>query len=81
MSGTKQKRLNRDHPDCAKYTKKFNALWDAYMEREKAEKAKYPDWRGRDQPADAVLRPLHRKLSDDIKALQQEYSYLFTDEE
>lgn len=80
MNDTKRKRLNREHPDCEEYTKKFNAIWDAYAELEKEEEAKYPDWGGKDHPADTVLRPARRKLSEDIKALQQEYAYLFTED-
>lgn len=78
MSAGKRK-LNKAHPDCAAYTEKFNALWDTYSKREEEELAKYPDYKGLDHPAYAVLRPLHRKLSEDIKDLQKEYDYLFTD--
>ena len=48
-------------------------LWDQ-------EDKKYPDWQGQDSPEHEVLRPAHRKLSEDIKALQREYAYLFTEE-
>ena len=75
-----KKRLKREHPDAAEYKAKFDAIWDAYFEIEEAEKAKYPDWRGLDHPADAVLRPLHRKCCEQTKELQREYSYLFTEE-
>ena len=78
MSG--RKHLKQDHPDCAEYTRKFSEIWDKYFSIEDTERAKYPDWRGKDHPADEVLRPAFRKLSEDIKALQQEYSYLFTEE-
>lgn len=73
--------VDKTHPDYPIYSAKHKALWDAYLKLKEVEEAKYPDWRGRDHPADAVLRPLHRKLSDNIKALHQEYSYLFTEEE
>ena len=59
------------------YSAKHKALWAAYIQLEEAEEAKYPDWRGKDHPADAVLRPARRKLSEEIKALQKEYAYLF----
>ena len=80
MRDTKKMKLNKSHPDCAEYTEKFNALWDAYIELEEKEEAKYPTWSGKDHPANAVLRPARRKLSEDIKALQKEYAYLFTEE-
>ena len=75
-----RKRLNKAHPDCAEYTRKFYAIWDAYEKREEEEKAKYPDYHGQDHPAYVVLRPIHRKCCEATKALQEEYAYLFTEE-
>lgn len=72
--------VNKDHPDYPTYAAKHKSLWDAYFELQEAEKSKYPDWDGLDHPADEVLRPAFRKLSEDIKALQKEYAYLFTEE-
>lgn len=80
MSGSKKK-INKDHPDCAEYTKKFHAIWDAYFLLEETERAKYPDWHGQDHPADEVLRPAHRKCCEDTKELQREYAHLFTEDE
>ena len=71
--------INKNHPDYPAYSTKHKALWDAYMKLCDEEKAKYPDWRGQDHPAYTVLRPAHRKLSEDIKALQKEYAYLFAE--
>lgn len=79
--GDGRRKLNRSHPDYAEYTKKFNALWDAYAKREEEELAKYPPQRGQDHPAYVVLRPIHRKLCEDIKSLQREYEYLFVEDE
>ncbi len=72
--------VNKEHPDYPAYSQKHKALWEAYLELTEREKAKYPDWIGRDHPADKVLRPALRKLSEDIKVLQEEYAYLFTEE-
>ena len=80
MSEGKQKHLNKSHPDCSEYTRRFHELWEGYSKLQKDEESKYPDWRGKDHPADEVLRPAFRKLSEDIKALQKEYSYLFIEE-
>lgn len=80
-TGWKKKRINADHPNCVEYTARLRALWDAYFKREEVEKAKYPDWRGLDHPADVVLRPIFRTCCEDVKLLQQEYAYLFTEEE
>lgn len=73
--------LNKNHPDCLEYTRKFKAIWDAYYELEDTETAKYPDWRGQDHPANNILIPAYRKCCQDTKALQEEYSYLFTETE
>lgn len=79
MSEQKQKHLNKDHPDFAEYATKFRAIWEAYFQIEKEEKAKYPDWHGFDHPADSVLRPIHKKCCEETKKLQQEYAHLFTE--
>lgn len=73
--------VNKNHPDYPMYSAKHKALWDVYFKLDEAERAKYPDWKGKDHPANTVLRPAFRKLSEDIKALQKEYAYLFTEEE
>lgn len=73
--------VNKNHPDYPIYSEKFKALWDAYMDLRDREYAKYPEWHGWDHPADDVVRPAHRKLSADIKALQKEYAHLFTKED
>ena len=42
----------------------------AHQKRKK--KRKYPNWRGLDHPADAVLRPAYRKICENLKAIQKE---------
>lgn len=79
MSESRRKKLNKNHPDCAEYTERFNALWDAYFALEEKEKAKYPDWQGKDHPAYTILRPIHKECCEKTKALQEEYAYLFTE--
>lgn len=81
MPEKQKRRLNTNHPDCAEYTAKFQAIWDSYYVLEDEEKAKYPDWRGQDHPANNVLCPAFRKCCAETKKLQQEYSYLFMKEE
>lgn len=77
MSG--RKRLDQSHPDCAEYTAKFKKIWEDYYALEEREKSKYPDWRGLDHPANAVLCPVYRKCCEETKALQEQYSYLFVE--
>ena len=73
--------INENHPDYPAYSAKFKELWDAYMKLWDEEDAKYPNWQGRVHPAHEVLHSAHRKLSEDIKALQKEYAYLFFDDD
>ncbi len=80
MSGKRKKKLNRSHPDCAKYLERFEALWGAYTAKEQAEKAKYPDWDGKDHPANPKFQEEYRRLCKEIQELQKEYDYLFVDE-
>lgn len=80
MSGSKKRHLNKSHPDCAEYTKKYNELWDSYVKFKEEEEAKYPNWTGLDHPANSVIVPAFRKMCADIKELQKKYSHLFTEE-
>jgi hypothetical protein len=76
-------RLNEDHPDCKEYRKKWDMLVKHYLELEKLEAEKYPDWKpkgGFDGPSgpgdtDKIHRELNRKLTE----LKKEYSYLYTE--
>ena len=77
----KQKhKLDTSHPDCAEYTARFHAIWDAYFALDDEETAKYPNWNGLDHPANVILCPAYRECCKATKKLQQEYSYLFIEE-
>ncbi len=75
-----KRHVDTSHPDCAEYTRKFHEIWNYYFETEAKEKAKYPDWEGKDHPAYEVLRPLHRECCEKTKRLQEQYAYLFIEE-
>lgn len=75
------KRVNREHPDYPVYISKCKSLFAAYQKQFDEEIAKYPDQHGRDHPAYAVIRPLDRKKNAELRELQKEYSYLFTEED
>lgn len=75
-----KRRVDTSHPDCEEYTRKFKKLWEQYYELEDKERAKYPDWKGKDHPADVILAPAYRKCCEETKALQQEYSHIFKEE-
>lgn len=74
---SEKRRVDTSHPDCEEYTKKFKELWAQYYELEEKERAKYPDWKGKDHPADVFLAQVYRKYCEEMKALQQEYSHIF----
>ena len=78
MPEKQRRRINTEHPDCAKYEAQFHAIWDPYFALEEKEKAKYPGWNGQDHPADIILRPMYRKCCEETKVLQKKYAYLFT---
>lgn len=80
MSETRRT-INRSHPDFQEYSRKFHEIWDEYYLLEDTEKAKYPDWQGKDHPADVILRPAYKKCCEETKKLQEEYAYLFTEED
>lgn len=75
-----RRRVDSSHPDCEEYTRKFKELWAQYYELEDKERAKYPDWKGKDHPADVILVPAYRKCCEETKALQHEYSHIFKEE-
>ena len=77
MPERKRRKINTEHPDCAKYTAEFHAIWDPYFALEDEEKAKYPEWNGQDHPAYVVLRPAHKKCCEETKALRKKYAHLF----
>lgn len=77
MSG---KRVNREHPDYPVYISKCKALFAAYQRQIEEEMEKYPEQHGRDHPAYIVTRQLDREKNVELRKLQKEYSYLFTEE-
>lgn len=78
MSG--RRRVDTTHPDCEEYTRKLTSLWTQYYELEDKERAKYPDWEGKDHPAGVILASAYRKCCEETKALQQEYKHIFKEE-
>lgn len=75
-----KRRVDTSHPDCGEYTRKFKELWAQYYELEEQERAKYPDWNGKDHPADVILAPAYRKCCEKTESLQREYSHIFKEE-
>ena len=82
MSMSEGRRVNKSHPDFEKYWSKCEDLWEKYRPQidtvETEGRKKYPDWKGRDCPWGDRHRELERKMYAELKALQEEYSYLFT---
>ena len=73
--------MDRDHPDYPVYISKCKALFASYQKRIDEEMEKYPDQHGLDHPAYVVTRQLDREKNAELRKLQKEYAYLFTEEE
>ena len=67
---------NREHPMFPEYLAKCEQLHDAFLAKEKEILAKYPEWRGLDDPAEVEIHPIRKKFHGDLKNLQEEYSLL-----
>lgn len=67
--------LNKQHPDCKEYTRKWDELW-AQMDEElsKATRPQLPMRDGGD------MARIHKKYAKQLKALQVEYAHLFSDD-
>lgn len=61
--------INENHPLFPEYKKKFDALWDEFRKKS----MEMPASGGLDGPWCACVREHNKK----IKALQEEYSFLF----
>ena len=72
--------VNKNHPDYPKYIEKCKALRDSFIEEEDAVLDKYPTPNGLDHPAARELRQISILHNAALKALQEEYSYLFETE-
>lgn len=73
--------INKQHPDYLEYIKKCQVISNEFCEKEEIERAKYPNWRGKDHPSDPEVMVHYRKFSAALKELKKEYSYLFEDDE
>ena len=76
---------NRQHPAYPEYIGKCYALRDHYWTLIKAEeerlKAERPNWMNCKDGLESVQkRQLYRQMSAELKAIQREYSYLFTED-
>lgn len=72
--------VNKLHPDYPEYIEKCRAMSEKFFAEEDAEKAKYPDWKGRDHPAGEKLMEISKKHNAALRELQKEYAYLFAEE-
>ena len=71
--------INKEHPKYAEYIAKCEELASRFDKIEEKLKAKYPNWRGLDHPADGEIAPYRRKFHADLRKLQEEYLFLFED--
>lgn len=79
------KRVNKEHPDYSIYIEKCQALHKKYQSLIEAEEARRmaecPNWKnGYDALETAEKKKLYTAYNAELKKLQQEYAYLFTEE-
>lgn len=72
--------INKQHPDYPEYIKRCQELRNQSIAEEEREKAKYSNQRAPDLTARMRIREVLRKYSVELKKLQEEYAYLFTDD-
>lgn len=85
MNMSERKSANRHHPQYPEYIEKCKALqakyqpmFDAEEERLKVER---PNWANcRDGLESTRKRQLYREMHTELKMLQKEYGYLFTED-
>lgn len=73
-------RILENHPRYQEYVNKCKSLGETFFKIKYELKAKYPDWRGLDHPADLEIRPYEKQFYADLKKLQEEYAFLFVKE-
>lgn len=76
--------VNKQHLDYPEYIRKCSALRDRYWSLIKAEeerlKVERPNWMdGKDSLESAQKRQLYQQMYAELRTLQQEYAYLFTE--
>lgn len=70
-------KLNKNHPDCAEYRRKWEELTTEYKEKIEKIENEHSDYRGLDNPyTNETIKEFHKK----IKELQSKYAYLYTEE-
>lgn len=79
------KRVNKKHPDYLIYIEKCRALQKKYQPLIEAEEARRmeecPNWRNCYDALETVeKKKLYTAYSAELRELQQEYAYLFTEE-
>ena len=74
-----RRKIDKEHPKYGEYMAKCEKLASQFDQIEDELKAKYPNWRGQDHPADVEIMSYWKKFHEDLKGLQAEYSFLFED--
>lgn len=81
----RKKSVNKQHLDYPEYIRKCSALRDRYWALIKAEeerlKVERPNWMNcKDGLESAQKRQLYQQMYAELRTLQEEYAYLFTEE-
>ena len=74
-----KKKINENHPLFNEYKAKCDTLFHECWAKVDEERAKYPDWKGRDHPSDLAVYALEKECNSKLRDLQREYDFLFSD--
>lgn len=73
-----KKKINENHPLFNEYKAKCDTLFHECWAKVDEERAKYPDWKGRDHPSDLAVYALEKECNSKLRDLQREYDFLFS---
>lgn len=76
-----KKSINTTHEKYAEYIEKCEKLAAFYSAQKEQARSRYPKWQGRDHPASGEIREIELKSNRELKKLQEEYSFLFSEYE
>lgn len=75
----KTRKIDKSHIDYSEYIEKCKAVSEKYIALEQAAEDKYHGWTGRDHPAGPEIHNIKKMYCEELKELQKEYDYLFTE--
>ena len=76
----RKKKVDKAHQDYPEYIKKCKAISEKHLLLEKDAEDECLGWRGLDHPASEKIRAIKKQYNVELKALQQEYAHIFTED-